>query len=90
MYGELYSDFQQWKQDLQARLMEFLTGRHPQIRFDRGDTHALETHRELAAFALGAASVFTKIMGRSMTAEDLEQLIPLYGYVGMVFSFLKD
>jgi hypothetical protein len=84
---KLHLAFWLWQQDLQARPLKYLRTLRPRVYF--GDTHALETHNELAAFALGAASVFTKIMGRSITAADLEQLIPLYDYVGNGFLVLE-
>jgi hypothetical protein len=80
-------NFELWKQDLQMRLLKHVT-RERALR-SRGVTHALESHGELEAFALGAASVFTKIIGRAITADDLEFILPLYDYVGSGFLVLE-
>ena len=80
-------NFERWKEDLQVRLLKHVT-RERALR-SRGVTHTLKSHGELVAFALGAASVFTKIMGRSITAEDLELILPLYDYAGGGFLVLE-
>jgi hypothetical protein len=80
-------DFELWKHDLQMRLLEHVTRERALANY--GVTHTLKSHGELAAFALGAASVFTKIIGRSITAEDLELILPLYDYAGGGFLVLE-
>jgi hypothetical protein len=80
-------NFELWKQDLQMRLLKHVTRERALGNY--GVTHSLKSHGELAAFALGAASVFTKIIGRAITADDLEFVLPLYDYVGSGFLVLE-
>lgn len=90
--GKTEMDYGEWKHDLRSRLTEYLTRERPEwARF--GGAHTLDTHNALAAFALGAASVFTKFIGRPITPENLELILPLWHYAGgghLVLEGLRD
>ena len=68
----VYFDFEFWKQDLQKRLMEYLTRapKHPV-----SVAHELKTADEVYAFIAGVAACSSIVFGHAITAHEAQACI---------------
>jgi hypothetical protein len=73
--------FEQWKRNLQKRLLEYLT-RECRVPAHSGPIHTLETWGELHEYVAGVAAAFSIFLGRGVTESEVEETLCYDGYVG--------